>query len=131
MLKKSIFMTLTILSVILLTGCKQETKNNNSREIIAYNLEKIQMTGPKTSSNPYDYTDNEYYDNIVNIGDEAVPILETMYKEKEVTGLSAYVSALAIQDITDCNLYEEYNLEWTTADEFYVLWEENNCSYNQ
>lgn len=83
-----------------------------------------------TSSNPYDYTKNVYYNNIVDLGDKAAFVLENMYKNGELNGISAFISVLAIQDITKCNLYEEYNLDWSTAEEFYTLWEENNCFFN-
>lgn len=94
---------------------------------IILNLNKIEEVTDMTSSNPYDYTKNEYYNNIVKLGDEAVPILEKMYIEQKLSGVASYLSALAIQDITKCNLQEEYNLDWSTADEFYNLWKENNC----
>ena len=55
--------------------------------------------------------------------------IENMYKNNKLMGVSAYLSALAIQDITKCNLYEKYNLDWTTAEEFYTLWEDNNCLF--
>ena len=83
-----------------------------------------------TSSNLYDYTKNVYYNNIVDLGDKAAFVLENMYKNGELNGISAFISVLAIQDITKCNLYEEYNLDWSTAEEFYTLWEENNCSFD-
>ena len=77
------------------------------------------------------YTKNEYYNNIVNLGEDAVPILEDMYNKKELAGVNAYLSALAIQDITKCNLHEEYNLDWSTAEKFYTLWKDNNCSFKK
>ena len=70
------------------------------------------------------------YNNIVNLGKEAVPVLENMYKSEKLSGLNAYLSALLVQDITGCNLYEKYNLSWETAEEFYTLWKDNNCSFN-
>ena len=54
-----------------------------------------------------------------------------MYKDKKLSSVNAYFSALAIQDITKCSLYEEYNLDWSTAEEFYDLWKEKNCSYKK
>lgn len=84
-----------------------------------------------TSSNPYNYTKNEYYKNIVILGNDAVNVLENMYKDKKLSGLNAYFSALAIQDITKCSLYEDYNLDWSTAEEFYNLWEDHNCSFKK
>ena len=73
---------------------------------------------------------NRFYKNIVNLGKKAVPVLEDMYKKGELTGVNAYLSALAIEDIANCNLLEKYNLEWSTASEFYRYWENNNCSFN-
>ncbi len=93
------------------------------------NFKRIDESANKTSSNPYDYTKNEYYKNIVKLGENAVYVLENMYKNNKLMGVSAYLSALAIQDITKCNLYEKYNLDWTTAEEFYTLWEDNNCLF--
>lgn len=88
----------------------------------------MEVTNP-TSSNPYDYTKNEYYDNIVKLGEYAVPVLESMYKNNKLSGVSAYLSALVVQDITGCNLNERYNLDWSTAEEFYNLWQDNNCQF--
>lgn len=97
---------------------------------IIENLNKIMEVSDLTSSNPYDYTKNVYYNNIVDLGDKAAFVLENMCKNGELNGISAFISVLAIQDITKCNLYEEYNLDWSTAEEFYTLWEENNCSFD-
>lgn len=96
---------------------------------ILNNFNKISEVSDKTSSNPYDYMKNDYYENIVNLGKNAVSTLETMYKNGKLTGVNAYLSALAIQDITKCNLYEKYGYDWSTAEEFYKLWKDNNCSY--
>lgn len=52
-----------------------------------------------------------------------------MYKDGKITGVNAYLSVLAIEDITHCNLYEEYDLDWSTAEEFYTLWKDYNCSF--
>ena len=71
-----------------------------------------------TFSNPYDYTKNEYYMNTVELGKNAVSVFQNMYKNKELSGVNAYLSALAIQDITKCNLYEEYDLDWQKGKNF-------------
>ena len=121
-----------------LCGCtnNQEADFNytNEKQIekeIITNMEQIVEVTDKTSSNPYDYTKNEYYKNIVNLGKDAVPVLEDMYNKGKLTGVNAYLSALVIQDITKCNLNEKYNLDWSTAEEFYDLWKDNNCSYKK
>lgn len=131
-MKKILFMG--ICCILCLCGCTNHQKADfnytNEEQIekeITTNLEMITKVTDMTSSNPYDYTNNEYYKNIVNLGEDAVPVLESMYHDGKLTGVNAYLSALAIEDITGCDLYKEYNLEWSTAEEFYTLWEDNNC----
>ena len=51
------------------------------------------------------------------------------YKNDKLSGVNAYLSALIVQDITGCNLNERYNLDWSTAEEFYNLWQDNNCQF--
>lgn len=133
---KKIF--LSICCIICLCGCtnnqKTEPNYTNEKQIekeITTNLAKIAEVTDITSSNPFDYTKNEYYNNIVNLGEDAVPVLEEMYKSRKLSGVNAYLSALAIQDITECHLYEEYKLDWSTAEEFYTLWQDNNCSFKK
>lgn len=123
--------------LICLSACTNKNKANynylNEEEIekeIIENLAKITEVTNPTSSNPYEYIENEYYTSIVNLGKETVPVLENMYKNGKLSGLNAYLSALLVQDITGCNLYEKYNLSWETAEEFYTLWKDNNCSFN-
>lgn len=127
-----------IFCILCLCGCVNSQKANfnytNDEQIkkeILTNLEQISEVTDLSSSNPFDYTKNEYYKNIVTLGRDAVPILEKMYKDGELSGVNAYLSALAIQDITKCNLSEKYNLEWETSEEFYTLWQENNCSFKK
>ena len=63
------------------------------KEIIA-NVVQIGEVADMMSSNPYDYTKNEYYDNIVKLGEEVISVLENMYQEEKLTGVNAYLSAL-------------------------------------
>lgn len=135
-MKKKLFMC--VCCALCLCGCtnSQKTDFNYTREEqiekeITTNLEQIAEVTDMTSSNPFDYTKNEYYNNIVNLGKDAVHVLENMYKSGKLSGVNSYLSALAIEDITGCNLYEKYNLEWSTAEEFYTLWKDNNCSFNK
>lgn len=123
---------ISLICVFCLCGCSDKKSCVNDEQLkneIMANLNKINEVTNMTSSNPFDYTNNEYYNNIVKLGKDAVSVLENMYKNNELSGLNAYLSALAIQDISNCNLYEKYNIDWTTADEFYALWENNNCSF--
>lgn len=134
-MKKIILFTIICLA---LTGCVSKEKADfnytNEEQIekeVLTNLDKISEVVDALSSNPYDYTKNEYYENIVDLGKSAVPVLESMYKDNKISGINAYLSALAIEDITDCHLYEKYNLKWETAEEFYNLWKDNNCSFKK
>lgn len=133
---KNKFVILLIIILCFFTGCSKSKEEKticyaSTEDAIKRNLDMIVSSSDLTSSNPYDYTKNEHYNNIVNLGEDAVPVLENMYKEGKLTGVNAYISALAIQDITKCDLYKEYNLDWSTADEFYSLWEDNNCSFKK
>ncbi len=130
------FLVICLCSLFVLCGCidkKQESSDiQNSEEIekeILDNFNKILEVSDLLSSNPYDYTENEYYENIVNLGKPAVLVLIDMYNDGKLTGLNAYLSALAIEDITDCNLFETYNINWSSADEFYQAWENKNCEF--
>lgn len=123
--------------ILCICACTNKSKDNfgnnekNLENIIIENLTQISNEFNMTSSNPYNYTKNEYYKNKVILGNDAVNVLENTYKDKKLSGLNAYLSALAIQDITKCNLYEEYNLDWLTAEEFYNLLEDHNCSFKK
>lgn len=135
-MKKILF--ICVCCILCLCSCTNNQKADfnytNEEQIekeITTNLEQITEVTDMTSSNPFDYTKNEYYNNIVNLGKDAVPVLEDMYKSGKLSGVNAYLSALVIEDITGCNLYEKYNLDWSTAEEFYTLWKDNNCSFNK
>lgn len=123
--------------ILCICACTNKSKDNfgnnekNLENIIIENLTQISNEFNMTSSNPYNYTKNEYYKNKVILGNDAVNVLENTYKDKKLSDLNAYLSALAIQDITKCNLYEEYNLDWLTAEEFYNLLEDHNCSFKK
>lgn len=134
-----LIITITFITIIIslngLSPRKKENKNVESKSTIKaeikVNLTKIMENSDLTSSNPYTYTNNKYYDNTLNIGSPAVAILEEMYNNNELVGVQSYLSALAIQEITNCNLQTKYNLEWTTAEEFYKLWKDHNCGFKK
>lgn len=137
-MKKVKIIFISICCILCVCGCKNNKNGNLSykdekqiEEKIKINLENILKETDLTSSNPFDYTKNEYYQNIVSLGKDAVSVLENMYKNKELSGVNAYLSSLAIEDITDCDLNEKYNLDWSTAEEFYTLWKDHNCSFKK
>ena len=83
-----------------MSGCSNDSKANiNAKQLekeITINFNKIEEVTDMTSSNPYDYTENEYYKNIVELGEDAVSVLQNMYKNKKLSGVNAYLSTLAI-----------------------------------
>lgn len=91
------------------------------------NMDSIMNVSVSSSSNPYEYIDNDHYRSIVALGSGAVSVLEDMYNSGKLTGLKAYISALAIEDITGCHLSTKYN--WSSAEEFYNLWKTDNCEF--
>lgn len=72
-----------------------------------------------TSSNPFKYTENEYYEEIVDLGMPAVKVLQENYSNDNLDG---YVAAIAILDISGVDLYEITGIDWETADEFWEAW---------
>ena len=69
----------------------ENTSNTAIEKEIMINLDKIAEATNTTSSNPFDYTNNDYYKDIVNLGKNAVPVLENMYKNGKLTGVNAYL----------------------------------------
>lgn len=131
-MKNNLFKNIIIIfCAFLLCGCASEENEqipqDKIKDTINTNLEKIMSVSDVTSSNPYDYTQNEYFKNIIAIGKQALPVIEEMYENKELNSLNAYIAALAIQEIADCNLYEKYNIDWINADEFFANWKTKNC----
>ncbi|MEK4042863.1 hypothetical protein NSU18_04310 [Paenibacillus sp. FSL H8-0048] len=75
------------------------------------------------SSNPYDFIKNsEEYTNIVNIGPDAIPILEKKIDESEGSGLFDYIFAVAIEEISKVDLKEEQSTAWAYGDKFSEKW---------
>lgn len=75
------------------------------------------------SSSPYAYIDNDYYKNIVSLGFDAVKVLQEKNENGEFSGLNSYIAAIAIQEITGCDLYSITGTDFENADEFYELWD--------
>ncbi|MGN1156875.1 MAG: hypothetical protein ACI4TK_11920 [Agathobacter sp.] len=112
---------LIAISGLLLHNLMQE---KTVAEEIDYNLAKINELSLNqiTSSNPYDYIDNDHYNNIIKLGMPAVSVLEEKYSNNELHGLNAYIAALAIQEITGIQISEEADETWETAEEFFAQW---------
>lgn len=115
---------LTLAGTMIFQTMKKDTTTSYAA-IIDQNFEAMGNTyDTRTllSSSPYAYIDNEYYENIVGLGFKAVPILQDKGENKEFSGLNSYISALAIQEITNCDLYEITGVDFETAEQFYELW---------
>lgn len=101
---------------------KVDDAYHNMEKVIEYQLQNNEELS--FSSNPYAYIiDNEYYKSIVDYGMEVVPILESKLRNDEYhNGLFAYITAIAIESITVCDLKNEKETAWATADEFIENW---------
>lgn len=99
-------------------------ENSSLAEEVQENFTKLPEASMDqvTSSNPYDYINNEYFDNIVELGIPAVKVIEQGYYNEKYAGLNAYIAALAIQEITDVNLYECTGEDWETGEQFFHNW---------
>ncbi len=70
------------------------------------------------SSNPWDYVHDEYYDTIIDIGVEAVPVLTDMIEQEELSAPYDYVAGCAMVDITKC----EKASDWSSVQGFKGMW---------
>ena len=118
-------------AIFLFNGKTQPTKSlakqveedyTGIEEIINQAVEKNENLA--MSSNPYEYVkNNSYYDRLVSKGISILPILEKKINENQYgDGLLGYITAIAIEDITECNLKEDKDLQWATASEFGDSW---------
>lgn len=92
---------------------------------IEYNLVKLSELDSQTalSSNPYDYKDEESYDNIVEMGPIAMVILHEKYLSGEIGGLNAYIAGSAIEDIARVRIKDISGVDWASAEEFFAAWQ--------
>ncbi|MGE5416215.1 MAG: hypothetical protein ACM3UZ_05510 [Acidobacteriota bacterium] len=73
------------------------------------------------SSNPYTYTANDpNYRNLVNLGPEAVPIIEESIVTSTKDGLREQILAIAAEEITKTNLKVAYS--WSTGKQWVDAW---------
>ena len=118
-------------AIFLFSGKTQPTKSlakqveedyTGIEEIINQAVEKNENLA--MSSNPYEYVkNNSYYDRLVSKGISILPILEKKINENQYgDGLLGYITAIAIEDITECNLKEDKDLQWATVSEFGDSW---------
>lgn len=74
------------------------------------------------SSNPYDYIDNQYFDNIINRGISALPTITEEIESSENSGLREYMLAIAAEEITNTHLNKENVYNWSNGKEWLDKW---------
>ena len=121
---------MSLLFSLLLCGCGLKNEDNKLESIIKDNMEKI-LKENQSSSNPYDYVNTLYYKNIVKLGEDAVPVLIKMHEDGKLSydGLDSYVASIAVQEITNCSLFDRYHLSYSIPSEFFELWKTHNCGF--
>lgn len=74
------------------------------------------------SSNPYDYIQNDYFNNIVERGIGALPVLTSELDSSSENGLKEYILAIAIEEITETNMNEDTVNAWSNGKEWAEEW---------
>ncbi|EFM09648.1 conserved hypothetical protein [Paenibacillus curdlanolyticus YK9] len=75
------------------------------------------------SSNPYDYIKGSVeFQNIIALGNDALPVLEQKIDESPGSGLNDYLLSIAAEEISKVSLKRTGDSSWSTGDEFSVKW---------
>ncbi|KRE59581.1 hypothetical protein [Paenibacillus sp. Soil750] len=75
------------------------------------------------SSNPYDYIkQNADFDNIIKLGNDALPYLDKKLANSKQNGLQEYITAIAIERIAKLDLKENENTAWENGKGFSAKW---------
>lgn len=124
-IKKTLVILSGIIVIALLVNVVSPKANTSIAAEVEQNFTQMSELSLQqiTSSNPYDYINNEYYDNIVAMGFPAVQVIEEGYDSGHYGGLNAYIAGVAIQEITGMNLYECVGIDWETAEQFFESWD--------
>ena len=84
---------------------------------IQQSISNTLSTKPSFSSSPYTYIkDSKDFENIVALGNPALPVLKKMLDESNNNGLIEYIYAIAIEKISKVDIREETN--WDNAKDF-------------
>ena len=80
-----------------------------------------------SSSNPYDYIvggKNQYYNTLIALGPKALPALEDALYNSKYDGLTEYLIAVAIEEITQADVKDITGdpYAWSDANEFSEQW---------
>lgn len=74
------------------------------------------------SSDPYDYIDSIYFENIVNRGIAALPAIVDKIDNSEKNGLEEYILAIAAEEISKKYLREDDIYKWANGKEWLSEW---------
>lgn len=74
------------------------------------------------SSNPYDYIDNQYFDNLINGGISMLPAITDQIASSESNGLREYILAIAAEEISKTYLNQENVYNWSNGKEWLDEW---------
>ena len=113
-LKKNIAILCASFLLISFSGCGK----NVDTDIATFIDNKLDIIcSPTSSSNPYDYTKgSKDFDDIVNMGDDALKYMLTKFKSSKENGLKEYVMAIACSEILKEN---PENKKWATGRGWY------------
>lgn len=76
------------------------------------------------SSNPYDYArNNAYFNEIVQMGYPAIPLLEDYIEKSPENGLREYLLSIAVEKIARVDLKANTDKGWYTAKLFVKTWD--------
>ncbi|MFC4770327.1 hypothetical protein [Effusibacillus consociatus] len=132
---KKLFLTLFICSFIVTmlinqnTSASIEKKIDNNFASIAQKINKeISLRSElASSSNPYDYIQgNDDFNEIINLGNDALPYLHKKLSRSEHDGLQEYITAIAIERIAKVDLKK--TSQWETAKDFNSKWKKHLAS---
>ena len=131
---KKYFIIILISVVTLLSGCgnaentienietaSEDICENELEGIVMENLQGCVSAGDITSSNPFDYMDNEYYENIKSLGEDAIPMLLEGHQSKQYSGLIDYLAMYLVWDISGNTDAKELG-QCENADQMYDAW---------
>lgn len=100
---------------------------NNNIDSLMDGIEKSLTENPKNlmSSSPYTYVkNNKYFDAIVDLGPDALPIIEKTISDSPKNGLKEYILAIAGEKIAKVNLKGD-SVRWGTAKQWVTVWNEH------
>lgn len=109
---------ISIICLLMITGC--ESKKDKMKSFIEGNFQIIQKSNV-ISKNPFDYVRNEGYQNILDLGTEALDLLQQSLTRLNNDGI---VSAVAMQDIVNIDITKITGKEWSDGKQFKELWDE-------